>query len=313
MRNSNTVDGLRLAETIVNFKDNLTSLGFKKPPNKEFGQIDADLIKKFLENKIRQQNQEYSRKAKDGERSGGYGSAFAKPSTFYRPINDDTKSQIENLLDHAIQNEGKGSFESRNASALNITSSLIRKALSSTSISSGGNHSNQQNYSLQKSKSLPTQHTSQKANETQSRGGHINLKMPTSKIKPTNRKKTLGKRISDVWSRITFKKTKQQNAVGTSRALAKPNKVNQSSSSLAISRSGLTHQSSNSSNASKSYTSDTRQPQSIANRNRSLSLERNARISQGSFKSQNSFNSLGSHASINQSRSNGKKGNNLGR
>jgi hypothetical protein len=325
MRNSNTVDSLRLRETIADFELTLNSLGFKKPPNKEFGEIDAETVQVFLKNKIRQQNQEYSQQA-----SQKGGAAHQKPSDLFGFTSDNKATQINNLLEQAVHNQGKGSFKSRNASAYTMAISRSKeaisklgKSLSLTSISSGGNHPQQQKSTLQKSQSLSTQHTDQKVKETQSRSGHKNLKKSNPiKTKPLIRKKPLVKILSDFF---TFEKTKIKTQSGTSRALAKPNKVNPQSnsntsssrnSSFASSRSG-TSQNSQLSNRSQSFNGEPRSQQSIASRNQSLSRSRGDSSRGNSFSSQGSLGSRSSSDSktsrVNQSRSGGKNSNNSGR
>ncbi len=228
MRNSNTVDSLRLRETIADFDSKLNSLGFKKPPNKEFGETSASDVQKFLENKIRQQNQEYLQKnTRAIEKSGGYSNAQSKSSDLHGYTDKDQKTQINNLLEQAVHNQGKGSFKERNASAVRKTASLFKKALSSTSISSGGNHPQQQNSSLQKSQSLPTQNIGQKAIEVKSRSNHKDLKKPNPLINRNFKKQKSKEPIMRKFFRIfTLKKTeKETQNNGTSRDSAKPIKV----------------------------------------------------------------------------------------
>ena len=332
-----TIESLRLRETIADFEFKMNSLGFQKPERKEFKETSASDIQKFLENKIKQQNQEYRQKAEhDRQKTGGYSPAFAKPSDLAGYISSDTRTQINNLLEQAIHNQGKGSFKSRNASAFEMAISKLGRSLSLTSMSSGGNLPQQKKSSLKNSQSLQAPKTNGAFQQEglgmvkQSMSNRNNLKKPDPKNRPGNsafRKKTTGKRISDAWSRLTpknliFKKTKQD--VGTSRALAKPNKVglglnpNTSppyrDSNFSSSRSGSisdSHQNSSLSNHSQSFSG--RIPsQSIASRNRSISRSNSARTPpQDSFGSQNS---LGSHASrISQSRSGGEIKNAPGR
>jgi hypothetical protein len=313
MRNSNTVDSLRLRETIADFELTLNSLGFKKPPNKEFKEIDAETVQVFLKNKIRQQNQEYSQQA-----SQKGGAAHQKPSDLFGFTSDNKATQINNLLEQAVHNQGKGSFKSRNASAYTMAISRSKEAisklgkslsLSSTSISSGGNHPQQQNSFLQKSQSLPTPHTSQKDNETQSRSGHKNLKKPEpNKIKPLIRKKTWGEILSDIFTSKKTEKETQSNE--TSRSSAKPIKVKadrkdnstQGNSSFNSSRGNSSTISRQSSNLSTAHSFGT-----IASRNKSLSQSKgdssrgNSFSSQGSLGSRSSSNSQTSK--VNQSRS----------
>jgi hypothetical protein len=311
MKYPETAGSLRLLETIPDFMSKLDNLRFEKNPHLENDRIKAEDIEKFLNKKISEQNQQYALKAKaNRQRSGGYGSAFATPSNLTGFISSDKKTQIENLLDQATYNQNQGSFKSRNASGFNMAISESRKAISrlgkafsSTSMSSGGDHQHQKTSSLQKSQSLSSQgqgKSDQKINykkpNHQKNGESSKTRSPIVK----NKSKTLGKRISDAWSRITFKKTKQQN-IGTSRGSAKPNKVDPKlnrSSSFASSRSGP-----------KSHSSNLSQ-ETIASRNQSMSRSHSARSSQGSFSSQNSLGSGGSrgsggsHASrVSQSRS----------
>jgi hypothetical protein len=318
MRNSNTVDSLRLRETIADFELTLNSLGFKKPPNKEFGETSASDIQKFLENKIRQQNQEYLQKnTRAIEKSGGYSNAQSKSSDLNGYTDKDQKTQINNLLKQAVHNQGKGSFKERNASALGKTGSLFKKALSSTSISSGGNHPQQQKSTLQKSQSLSTQNIGQKAIGVKSRRNHKDLKKPNLLINRNFKKQKSKEPIMRKFFRIfTFKKTKKETQNnGTSRDSAKPikvkadqlsnNKLTQGNSSFASSRgnsSTISRQNSNSNNRSQSFGS-------IASRNQSLSQSRSNSSRGNSFSSQGSLGSRSSSnpqtSKVNQSRSGG--------
>jgi hypothetical protein len=322
MRNSNTVDNLRLRETIADFDSKLNSLGFNQwatSQNSGFALQtkninNTDDVLQFLQQTINIQNQEYSQQA-----SQKGGAAHQKPSDLFGFSSDNKATQINNLLEQAIHNQGKGSFKSRNASAYKMAISgskeaisKLGKSLSSTSISSGGNHPQQQNSTLQKSQSLPTQNTGQKANETQSRSGHKNLKRPNPlDLKKQKSKESLRKRFLKIF---TFKKTKKETqSNGTSRSSAKPikvkddqlsnNKSTQRNSSFASSRgnsSTISRQNSNSSNHSQSFGS-------IASRNQSISQSKgdssrgNSFSSQGSLGSRSSSNSQTSK--VNQSRS----------
>ncbi len=327
MKYPETVGSLRLQEKISDFMPKLNNLGFEKNPHLENHQIKVEDIEKFLNNTISKQNQQYKREAEDNrQRSGGYVSAFAEPSNLTGFISNDKKTQIENLLNQATYNQGRGSFSSRNASGFDMAISesgkalsKLRKAFSSTSMSSGGNH---QHPSLQKSQSLSNQgqgksdqQINYKKPDHQKNGESSKTRSPIVKNKP----KTLGKRISDAWHRITFKKTQQQN-IGTSRGSAKPNKVDpklnpksssfDKSSNFASSRSGPGRQNSSSSNRSQSFSGGLLPQQSIAGRNQSISRSNSARNPQGSFSSQNSLDSrgsVGSHTSrVSQLRSGGK-------
>lgn len=313
MRNPQTIQSLRLRETIADFELKMNSLGFKKPQHKEFKETSASDIQKFLENKIKQQNQEYLQKnTRAIEKSGGYSNAQSKSSDLHGYTDKDQKTQINNLLNQAVYNQGKGSFKERNASVVGKTVSLFKKALSSTSISSGGNHPQQQNSTLQKSQSLPTQNIGQKAIEVKSRGGYKNLKRPNPlDLKKQKSKESLRKRFLKIF---TLKKTKKETqSNGTSRSSAKPikvkdnqlsnNKLTQRNSSFASSRgNSVNHNSRQSSNLS----TDSHSFGSIASRNQSLSQSRsnssrgNSFSSQGSFDSRSSSNSQTSR--VNQSR-----------
>ena len=325
MRNPETIESLRLRETIADFQSKINSLGFQKPQHKEFRETSASEVQKFLEDKIKQQNQEYRQKAEhDRQKSGGYSPAFAKPSDLTGYISRDTSTQINNLLEQAIHNQEKGNFKIRNNSGFRIatsapekTFSKLRRALSLTSMSSGGDHPQQKKSSLQRSQSLPTSQQFQSTQQLQSdkkarsKTNHNNLKKPESKkIKSLIRKKTWGKILSDLF---TSKKTETETQIyGTSRGSAKPIKakaVQPSStaslsrnSSFASSRSGpISRQNSNSSTRSQSFNNGLRSQQSIAGRNQNLIRSDSARSSQDSFSPQNS---LGSHASkVSQSRS----------
>jgi hypothetical protein len=308
MRNPETIESLRLRETIANFESKMNSLEFQNPQRKKFRETSASEVQSFLENKIREQNQRYSQKA-----SQNGGEAHQHPSNLFGYKSEDKATQINNLLDQAIHNKGKGSFESRNASAFDMAisgsgkaiSKLVR-SLSLTSMSSGGNHS-QQKSSLQRSQSLSTSQKFQSTQQLQSdekissKTNHKNLKRPEpQKIKPLIRKKTLREILSDLF---TSKKTETETKIyGTSRDSAKPIKVKAGqpsstntslsrNSSFASYRSGpISRQNFNLSTSSQSFNNGLRSQQSIAERNRSISRDRS------SFSSQSSFNSSVSSA-----------------
>ena len=313
MRNPETIESLRLRETIADFQSKINSLGFQKPQHKEFRETSASEVQKFLENKVGQQNQEYLQKA-----SQNPGAPHQTPSDLFGYKSEDKATQINNLLDQAIHNKGGGSFESRNASAFEMAISKLGKALSLTSMSSGGDHPQQKKSSLQRSQSLPTSQKPQSTQQLQSDKktpsltNRKKLKKPESKkIKPLIRKKTLREILSDLF---TSKKTETETKIyGTSRDSAKPIKVKAGqpsstntslsrNSSFASSRSGpISRQNSNSSTRSQSFNNGLRSQQSIAGRNQNLIRSDSARSSQDSFSPQNS---LGSHASkVSQSRS----------
>jgi hypothetical protein len=318
MRNPETIESLRLRETIADFQSKINSLGFQKPQHKEFRETSASEVQKFLENKVGQQNQEYLQKA-----SQNPGAPHQTPSDLFGYKSEDKATQINNLLDQAIHNKGGGSFESRNASAFEMAISKLGKALSLTSMSSGGDHPQQKKSSLQRSQSLPTSQKPQSTQQLQSDKktpsltNRKKLKKPESKkIKPLIRKKTWGKILSDLF---TFKKTETETQIyGTSRGSAKPIKAKavQPSSTASLSRNSnftssrigpisRSHQNSNSSTRSQSFNNGLRSQQSIAGRNQNLSRSDNARNSQDSFSPQNS---RGSHASkVIQSRGEGNR------
>ena len=279
----------------------------------------------FLNFKINQQNTQYQEKNNDARQaSGGYYNAQPTNSNLYGFKSNNNITQINNLLDQAIHNQGKGSFNSRNASALDMAISKLGKAFSSTSMSSGGNHPQQKNPSLQKSQSLPTSQQFQSTQQLQSdkkgppRNNHKDLKKPNPREQIKKQKKTSNiKKIRNFLAKLTSNKTQKQNIGPSSRSPqskevnSKPNLKSSSlsrNSSFASSRSGsISHQSSI--NRSQSFSDGLRPQQNIAGRNQSISRSNIARPPQNSFSSQNSRSSGGSHASrVSQSRSDGRNG-----
>ena len=154
-----------LARDICDYPTRMQSLGFNAWRNSfsTGSELSSKKITnpnhalEFLNYKITEQNEEYSQQASQKARS-----PYQRPSDLFSHKEENKTKQITSLLNQAEHNKKEGSFKARNASVYQIAISRSRnvisgiaRVLSSSSMSSGGDHPQQKNSSLQRSQSLP--------------------------------------------------------------------------------------------------------------------------------------------------------------